>query len=297
MLRTSSSSLLRRSLSSNLTGTLPAATPLTTPIFGALKLSQAAPDVLRISLNRPEKSNALSMSAIDELSEAFSFVNDSPSIRAVLLNGEGKHFCAGIDLEDFGVLLHSVHDPSDIFGDASTRARSLVKVIRTLQNNISSPSRCRVPVICATHGESLGAGMALLSFTDIRIGTAGGGLQVTEPHLGFACDLGTLQRLPKLVSSASWTNEMCLSARRVSNEEAFEKGFFSSIFPTKEAAEAAALNVAVRIAKLEPSAVEETKKSLQHTYAGVSEATGLEFIALTNAAALQGRKIGKRSQK
>ena len=283
------------------TTTAPAAaaapSPFTVPIFTSLTLSSPAPGVIRVALNRPHRLNALTRTAFTEIHEAFEWIDTSSTTRAVLISGEGKHFCAGIDLETLGDLKRSIHDPSDLNADAATRARALARVIRQLQVEINAPARCRLPVIVVSHGEALGAGLALLCAADIRVAAGGGGIQVTEPRLGFACDLGTLQRITKQVASASWTMEMCLTARRVTVEEAFEKGFFSALHPTLAAADAAALAIAVQCAKLPPAAVEDTKRQLVLAYDGVRIADGLDLITLTNAAALQGNQIGGKKIK
>ena len=210
-------------------------------------------------------------------------------MRCVVLSGIGANFCSGIDLDDFGELLGDAHG---LRADAAVRARHLAGVIAELQRFASAPAACRVPVVAVVWGECIGAGLDLLTACDVRVAAAGAGIQAAEPHLGFAADLGTVQRLSSLVGSASWARAFLLSAARARAEDTC--GLFSSVEADAPAALAAADALACRIAALPPAAVEDTKALLRFAD-GSRAADGLALVAALNAAALQGAGLAARA--
>ena len=119
-------------------------------------------------------------------------------------------------------------------------------------------------VICVLHGIALGLAIDLTSATDIRICSQDTRFAVKEVDIGMAADIGTLARLPKAVSNASWVKDVCLTARDFGAAEALAVGFVSQVHESKAAAVGAAFKMAEAIASKSPIAVQSTKELLNH---------------------------------
>merc|ERR1719427_1983651 len=108
------------------------------------------------------------------------------------------------------------------------------RTIAKYQETFSCIEKCPKPVVVAVHGACVGGGVDLITACDIRLCTQDAWFQVKEVDIGLAADVGTLQRLPKVIGSRSLVNELCLTARRMGAEEAVRCGLVSSVFHTKE---------------------------------------------------------------
>jgi delta(3,5)-delta(2,4)-dienoyl-CoA isomerase len=143
-------------------------------------------------------------------------------------------------------------------------------------------------VICVCHGISIGLAIDIATAADIRICASNTRFAVKEVDIGLAADIGTLARLPKVVGSASWVKDVCLSARDFTAHEALSVGFVSSVHASKDAAVEAGLKTAAFIAGKSPVAVQGTKELLNygrdHTVA-----ESLRYTAVWNSVALQGK--------
>jgi delta(3,5)-delta(2,4)-dienoyl-CoA isomerase len=136
------------------------------------------------------------------------------------------------------------------------------------------------------HGYSFGLAIDLSSCADVRICARTTRFSVKEVDIGIAADLGTLSRLPKIVGSASWVKDVCLSARIFDAAEALRVGFVSAVLDTKEAAFVEAIKMASLMAEKSPVAVQGTKELLNWSRDRSVE-EGLKYTAVWNAAALQ----------
>ena len=121
-----------------------------------------------------------------------------------------------------------------------------------------------VAVICVMHGISLGLAIDIACCADMRLCASNTRFSVKEVDIGLAADVGTLSRLPKIVGSASWVKDVCLTARDFSAEEALGVGFVSRVLPDKREAVEAGIRLATRIAEKSPVAVQGTKELLNH---------------------------------
>ncbi|XP_071274827.1 delta(3,5)-Delta(2,4)-dienoyl-CoA isomerase, mitochondrial isoform X1 [Agelaius tricolor] len=194
-----------------------------------LRVTQERPQVLHVQLHRPSKRNALNLQCWRELVQAFQDISEDPSCRAVVVSGAGSAFTAGIDLADLGSVLAQL--PQE---DAARRAWALRRRILEFQESFSVMEKCPKPVIAAVHGPCIGAGVDLISACDIRFCSQDASFQVKEVDMGLAADVGTLQRLPKIVGSQSLVNELALTARVMRAPEALSCGLVSRVLPDKE---------------------------------------------------------------
>lgn len=230
-------------------------TPIT---YETLAVTQPKPFVFQVELNRPKNLNAFNRAMWMELGECFRELNGNPDCRSIVLTGSGKHFTAGIDLQD----MMNLGQELGAIDEVGRKGNHLLKWIKLYQDSISSLELCNKPVIGASHAAVVGAGVDLLSAADIRLCTKDCWFQVKEVDIGMAADVGTLQRFPKAIGSQSLARELCLTGRKFQSGEAKSCGFVSSVFETKEAMVEAAIAMAEEIASKSPIAVQATKKSM-----------------------------------
>lgn len=236
-----------------------------------------ADHIATVSLNRPEKANCLTETSFREIADVLQTLSDEPSVRVVILQGNGKHFCAGIDLE----LLLSINAKVDDSCDGRKREK-LRKLVLALQAPMNAVEACSKPVLAAIHGGCIGGGLDLAAACDMRYATADAYFTIKEIDLGMVADLGSLQRLPKLISPGL-VSEMAYTGRMVSGTEAAQVGLVNQAFENQEALQAGVRAIAQQIASKSPLSIRGTKEVL--LYARDHSVTeGLQQIALWNAA-------------
>ncbi|MEM7345048.1 MAG: crotonase/enoyl-CoA hydratase family protein [Chloroflexota bacterium] len=235
--------------------------------------------IAQVSFNRPEKFNALNETAWRELETIFNTLSDTPEARVIILSGEGKHFCAGIDLS----LLMSVNQKA---ADAC-RGRSSEKVrqlVFQLQAPINAIENCSKPVLAAIHGGCIGGGVDIVTACDMRYATDDAYFTIREIDVGMVADLGTLQRLPKIIGDGM-AREMAYTGRKVFGPEAKEIGLTNRSYADKETMMAEVTELAALIASKSPLSIRGTKEIVRYTR-DHSVADGLNYIATWNAAML-----------
>lgn len=189
--------------------------------FDYLQVTAPFDHVLHVELNRPDKRNAINRDMFREIALCFSEINVDQQCRAVVISGAGKLFCGGIDFMDMAEIM-SVAAGSDTGArdDVASRAKFTRQMIVLLQTSFTNIAKCSKPVIAAIHGSCIGAGVDLITATDIRYATKDASFSVREVALGLAADLGTLQRLPKIVGNDSVVRELAYTSRDISSDEA-----------------------------------------------------------------------------
>lgn len=226
--------------------------------------------------NRPEKRNAMNMEFFKGLTDHFEAFEEDPSVRAVVVRGEGKSFSAGLDLVEAATMFGS--EPG-----ADTREMNR-KAIARAQESMSVIEKCRKPVIAAIHGYCLGAGVDLAAACDIRLASKDATFSVRETKMALIADLGTLQRLPYIIGHG-WFRELALTGRDFSAAEALQMGFITRLCDDKESLYAEAKKLAGEIAGCSPLAVQGTKEVLLYSRDNGVYA-GLDYAAQKNAAVL-----------
>ncbi|XP_040030700.1 delta(3,5)-Delta(2,4)-dienoyl-CoA isomerase, mitochondrial [Gasterosteus aculeatus] len=258
--------------------------------YTTLAISHPAESVTHVELHRPEKRNAMNKAFWSEMVDCFNEIAVDPGCRVVVVSGAGKVFTAGIDLMDMA---------SDVLmpeGDDTARiAWNMKRVIAKYQETFSVIEKCPKPVVVAVHGACVGGGVDLITACDIRLCTQDAWFQIKEVDIGLAADVGTLQRLPKVIGSRSLVNELALTARKMFADEAKSSGLVSRVFADKEAMIAAALEMADEIAVRSPVAVQGTKVNLIYSR-DHSVAEGLDYMATWNMSMLQTQDVMKSAQ-
>ena len=174
--------------------------------------------IAHIVLNRPEKANSLDNSFWVELPQILREMDHDPAVRVAILSGEGKHFSSGMDLSAFDFIGELVK------AEPGRAAFGFRKEILRLQDALNAIEEVRFPVIGIAHGACIGGAIDLLAACDVCIASADAKFAIEEVNVGMAADVGTLQRLPKMMSPAV-VKELAYSGRRFSPEEAKQWGF------------------------------------------------------------------------
>ncbi|XP_023142429.1 delta(3,5)-Delta(2,4)-dienoyl-CoA isomerase, mitochondrial isoform X1 [Amphiprion ocellaris] len=259
--------------------------------YTSLAISRPAESITHVELHRPKKLNAMNKAFWREMVECFTEIAEDRDCRVVLVSGAGKMFTAGMDLMDFAEDAFQPGDDNDT-GRTSWNIRNM---LHRYQETFSVIEKCPKPVLVAVHGACIGGGVDLITACDIRLCTQDTWFQVKEVDIGMAADVGTLQRLPKVIGSRSLVNELALTARKMYADEAKSSGLVSRVFADKETMMAGALELAGDIAARSPLAVQGTKINLVYSR-DHSVAEGLEYMAAWNMSMLQSQDVMKSAQ-
>lgn len=241
--------------------------------------------VARMSMNRPQKANGMTPDFWTELPRLLALLERDEQIRCVVLTGEGKHFTGGMDLAAFGAI-------AALFNQEPGRAAfALREKITQLQNAFNAIERVRFPVIAAIHGACIGGGIDMITACDIRLASNDAFFSIEEINIGMTADVGTLQRLPKLIAP-SIAAELAYTGRRFSAEEALRFGLVSELADSREDLLARAMTMAREIAAKSPLAIAGIKRNLVYSR-DHSVADGLDYIATWNSGMLRGDDLTK----
>lgn len=218
--------------------------------------------VATLWLDRPEKRNAMSHDMWRNFPTAMQAIASEPEVRAVVIAGRGKSFCVGIDLAELGGKPKA--QGSEEKNSAATDSLRQMEVTRAFQAAISSVAECPVPVIAAIHAHCLGAGMDLVTACDIRVASQDAVFGVRETKIGIVADVGTLQRLPGIVTNGQ-VAELAYTGRDIDAARAEKIGLVNDVYADTEAVQQAAQALAQEIASNAPLAVRGTKFILQQS--------------------------------
>ncbi|CAJ0963562.1 unnamed protein product, partial [Mesorhabditis belari] len=247
------------------------------------EVTEASPNVFHVELNRPEKRNTFALEQWMKIGEIFDGLSKNPKCRAIVLSGRGKSFCAGINLQEGFAEIMGMINNEEL--DIARKGRKVGEYIQTAQDGYTAIEKCIKPVIVAIHSHCIGAGIDMITACDIRYATTDATFSIKEVDVGLAADVGTLNRIQKVVSSDSLTRELALTARDFTADEALNYGLVSSLCPDREAVIKKALNTAAIIAEKSPIAVQGTKLHLNYSR-DHSVRESLDYIKVWNQSQL-----------
>ena len=240
--------------------------------------------VADVRLNRADKYNALSPEMFAAITEAGEKVASLPGVRVVVLSGEGRGFCAGLDFSSFKGMGDRERKPG---AEATVGAATSAELP---ENHAQRPGmvwkRCPVPVICALHGVAFGGGLQVALGADIRIASPDAKLSVMEIKWGLVPDMGLTQTVRDLIR-LDVLKELTFTGRVLSGKEAAELGLVTRVADDPRAE---ALALAREIAGKSPDAIRAGKKLLEESW-HAEPAHGLALEA-----SLQGGLIGSPNQ-
>ena len=247
--------------------------------------------VATLWLDRPEKLNALNRGLWSAIPAAVATLDADPEVRVIVLAGRGKAFCAGIDLVDHAPGMAGGGSLSGKGDSAVAKRLALLDDIRRYQDTCSSFANTNKPVIAAVHGACIGAGMDLITACDIRLASADAKFSVRETRIAMVADVGTLQRLPRVIGDGP-ARELIFTGRDVDAARALAIGLLNEVLPDADALHARAQEIALEIAANSPLAVQGSKQVLSHVRRR-DVAAELDYVALWNTAFLHSEDLAE----
>ena len=212
--------------------------------------------VAHLVLNKPEALNTMHPTFWRELDTVLAHLHQTGTARALVISSTGNHFSAGMALETFGGAI--------TMDDQSPEGRAAIfDLLTDMQATFTRLENLRIPVIMAIHGGCIGGAVDMVTAGCIRYATQDAFFCIQEINIGMVADVGTLQRLPKLLPMAL-VKELAYTGRRMSADKALAYGLVNDVLPTHEAAVAAALQAAKEIASKPPVAIWGTKQVLHY---------------------------------
>ncbi|WP_421134757.1 crotonase/enoyl-CoA hydratase family protein [Alteromonas sp. A079] len=238
-----------------------------------------------ITLNRPDAMNSMTPAFWTEFPAAIRAIDDEGSARVIVITSTGKHFSAGMDLSVF------LNMKEDFKGDPARRAERMRRMVKLLQDSFSAIEQARMPVIGAVQGGAIGGAVDLLSACDMRYCTQDAFFTIKETQLGMTADVGTLQRLPKLIPIGV-VKELAYTGRNFGAQEAQEYGFVNRVFSDHDAMLDGVNKIAQQIAANSPMAVAGTKTMINYAIEHTVE-DSLNYMATWQAGMFQMEDVFK----
>ncbi len=234
--------------------------------------------VAHLTLSRPEAFNSMNRAFWRELPALVDELDAEAEARVIVLSSTGKHFTAGMDLAVFaGVGEGPVGGETSAREPGRQRAQ-MRETVFAFQAAFDALERARMPVIAAVQGGCVGGGVDLISACDMRYCTEDAFFCIQEINLGLTADVGTLQRLPKLIPPGV-VREYAYTGRRMPASRALEVGLVNALYPDQEAMLADVREIASEIAEKSPLAIWGSKEMLNYSR-DHSVREGLDYIAV-----------------
>ena len=213
--------------------------------------------VAHLVLNKPESLNTMHPTFWRELDTVLHQLNDAGQARTLVISSTGKHFSAGMALETFSGAI-------SMDADSAEGRAAIFDSLTDMQSTFTLLESMRIPVIAAIHGGCIGGAVDMVTACCIRYATQDAFFCIQEINIGMVADVGTLQRLPKLLPMGL-VKELAYTGRRLSAENALKHGLVTQVFENQEALVSGALACAKEMANKPPVAIWGTKPAL--TYA------------------------------
>ncbi|WP_299769376.1 crotonase/enoyl-CoA hydratase family protein [uncultured Pseudoteredinibacter sp.] len=214
--------------------------------------------IAHIELNRPDELNTMVPAFWRELPEAVRKIDREAAARVIVISSTGKHFSAGMDLAVF--TSGGLEEEAEL-GRKHERLRHMVL---ELQDSFSALENCRIPVLAAIQGGCIGGAVDMTTACDCRYITEEGFFTVYETKIGMTADVGTLQRLPKLIPEGL-ARELAYTGRRMYADEAKACGLVNQVFTDQQTMLAEVMKIAKEMAANSPLAVSGCKEMINYT--------------------------------
>ena len=225
-----------------------------------------------VVLKRGDELNTMTPAFWSELPEIVNEISDAGMARVIVLSSTGRHFTAGMDLSVFTA--GGLNDGELELGRKHARLR---QTALHLQKSFSCLEEARMPVLAAIQGGCIGGGVDMVTACDMRYATADAFFCIQEINIGMTADVGTLQRLPKLIPEGV-ARELAYTGARMPAERAREVGLVNEVFDDRDALLEGVMEIAAEIARKSPLAIWGTKETVNYTR-DHSVADSLNYIA------------------
>ena len=210
--------------------------------------------VAHVRLSRPDELNTMIPEFWAELPEIVTTLSDEATARAVVISSTGRHFSAGMDLAVFAA-------PKDTAAELGRRHAKLRSTAKRLQWSFSALEKARIPVLTAVQGGCIGGAVDLVTAADLRYASADAWFCVMEINIGMTADVGTLQRLGKVIPEGV-ARELAYTGRRMSAQRAYEVGLVQEVYADHDSLVSGVLETAREIAGKSPLAIWGTKVAM-----------------------------------
>ena len=232
--------------------------------------------VAHLVLKRGDQLNTMIPAFWYELPEIVNELSQQGEARVLVISSTGKHFCAGMDLSVF-----TGGGGGGLAGNGSAevgRLRANLRLgVKALQDSFTALEEARFPVLAAVQGGCIGGAVDMVSACDLRYASADAFFCVQEINIGMTADVGTLQRLPKIIPEGI-ARELAYTGDRMPAERALACGLVNQVFDDHESLVEGVLDIAGRIATRSPLAIWGTKEMINFTR-DHSVADALNYIA------------------
>ncbi|KAG1444854.1 hypothetical protein G6F56_010130 [Rhizopus delemar] len=198
--------------------------------YETVKVDISSEGIAHVQLNRPKNMNAINPQMVRDIGQVFQQIDQDHDIFCVVLSGSGRVFTVGLDLHNSGL--------ESLFDEAHDIARKVYKtrpLIKDFQDAFTAIELCSKPVIAAIHSACIGGGVDISTACDIRYCTKDAFFSVKEVDIGLAADVGSLQRLPKIIGNNSLVRELCYTSRNIYAEESLQCGLVNKVTENYEA--------------------------------------------------------------
>ena len=246
----------------------------------ALRVEKNVPHVAEVVLLGPGKGNAMGPQFWEECPRVFRALSADPEVRAIVVRGSGGNFTYGLDLKNMAPTLGGL-----IMGETLAKERTkLYELVAKLQEAFDAIAACKKPVIAAISGRCIGGGVDMIAACDIRLAQRDAMFSVREVKVAMVADLGSLQRLPKIIG-VGHTKMLAMTGDDITAERAREIGLVEEIYDDEAELTEAARALGSRIAENPPLVVAGVKEVIDFC-ADKSVAEGERFVAVWNSAFL-----------
>lgn len=246
--------------------------------FETLRLTRRDDGIVWLTLARPEKLNAFSLQMADELLLAGQELVEDSQVRGVIVRGEGRSFCVGIDTAEFDGNLHEQDEPSTDQEDPT------IERILKGQDCLTWLEEAPFPTVAAIHGHALGVGLQVALACDLRLVARDAKLGLLEQRWGLMPDGGGTQRLPRLVGPAK-AKELIFTAVTIDGDEAERIGLANRVVDA-DALSDAVTALASELARQPPLPIQHVKEAVNRSHE-LSIRDGLRLEAEGQAACLR----------
>ncbi|WP_018995518.1 enoyl-CoA hydratase-related protein [Hirschia maritima] len=212
--------------------------------------------ITHITFTRPEVSNAMGQEFWSTFATTIRDLNEAGKTRVCVVSAEGKNFCSGMELSAFSSGISKTDTPEE--------REAFAYMVDHLQDTLTSLEKSRFPVIAAVQGACVGAGLDFVSACDLIVASEEAYFRIEEINIGMMADVGSLQRLPKLMPEHI-VRELAYLGSTLTASDAKQYGFVNDVCADKEATLSRALEMATIISKKAPIAIAGSKRAI--TYA------------------------------